>query len=139
MPSYPIAVLPAGTASDYPDFSCRWRSASDAKKIVQVASAPVSEWVETLPKVLDSLDKLTTLSKKDKKELQQARDLLGSGQVDDTGVAGAPVHRAALRPDLGVTRGKDGQAAESRQALADGGQRQQAGGGADTPQEPTPR
>ena len=74
---------PAGAASDYPDFSCRWRSAASEKTIVQVASAPVSQWVDTLPAVLDQVQNLPSLSKKDKRELAKAEKLLDSGKVDD--------------------------------------------------------
>ena len=74
---------PAGEASDYPDFSCRWKSAEDDGVVVQLASAPVSEWLKTVPKVLDSVEKLSSLSAEDKKQIGEARTILGSGKVDD--------------------------------------------------------
>jgi len=73
----------AGRAAEYPEYSCRWKAAKDPATVVQVASTPVSEWVKTLPVVLDRTGQLPSLSKADRKELARARQLISSGTVDD--------------------------------------------------------
>jgi hypothetical protein len=74
---------PAGRATEFPDFSCRWGAEDDKVTAVQIVSAPVSAWVKKLPAVLDRTAELPDLSADDRKELDQARRLISSGEAGD--------------------------------------------------------